>query len=84
MAKGWTPGGNVTARERTKSSVFSAEGKDKFPIFDAKSASSALKLIGKAPASEQAAIRAKAAKFGSKSKPPGWKKQNTAGDPKDS
>lgn len=68
MAKGWTPGGSVTAAERTKSSVFSSEGKDKFPIFDRHSAESALKLIGKAPAGEKAAIRAKAAKFGAGSK----------------
>lgn len=68
MASGWTKGGSVTASERTKSSVFSADGKDKFPIFDRHSAESALKLIGKAPASEQGKIRAKAAKFGAGSK----------------
>lgn len=66
MAKGWTPGGNVKSTERAASATYKQDGKGKFPIFDAHSAESALKLIGKAPKSEQVKIRAKARKFGAK------------------
>lgn len=65
-AKGWTPGGNVKATERAKSATYKQNGEGKFPIFDEHSAKSALKLIGKAPKSEQVKIRAKARKFGVK------------------
>ena len=63
-AKGWTPGGNVKATQRAKSATYTEGGQGKFPIFDKHSAESALKLIGKAPKSEQVKIRAKARKFG--------------------
>lgn len=65
-AKGWTAGGNVQADQRAKSATYTQGGEGKFPIFDEHSAKSALKLIGKAPKSEQVKIRAKARKFGVK------------------
>jgi hypothetical protein len=45
LAQGWTDGGNVTASTRKKKAVLS-EGR--FPIFDEKSAKSAIKLRGRA------------------------------------
>lgn len=55
--------GNVTATARKK---YATVGKSKFPIFDAKSATSAIKLRGHASPAEQKKIIAKAAKYAPK------------------
>ena len=55
-----TPKGNITQAAREK---YATVGKDKFPIFDKKSAEAAIDLRGHAPKADRAKIINKAAKF---------------------
>lgn len=61
-------GRKISTEERHKYATVRNDNRDRYPIFDAKSARSALKLINNAkpPLSEaqKAAIRRKAAKYG--------------------
>jgi len=63
MAKGWTKKGNVKASTRKRTATFKEGGRGKFPIFDRRSAMSAIKLRGHAPASKRAAILRRAARY---------------------
>lgn len=72
MAKGRTRKGNVRASTRHKTATIRKGGKDKYPIFDKKSAKSALKLINNAKppltAAEKAKVRRKANRYLKKKK----------------
>lgn len=65
----------ITQKVRAKHAVVRTGGKDKYPIFDAKSAASALRLIGMAKppltSSQEADVRSRAAKYLGKPKAPG-------------
>jgi len=61
--KYWTDSGNVKAKARKKHSTFKEDGKGKFPIFDKKSARSALRLRGRAPKSQRDDIIRRAKEF---------------------
>lgn len=58
----------IPAKKRKKTATVHTGGKDKYPIFDAHSARSALNLINSAKPeltpSQKSAVRAKAAKYG--------------------
>ena len=58
-----TPKGNITQAAREK---YATVGKDKFPIFDKKSAEAAIDLRGHAPKADRAKIINKAAKYAPK------------------
>ena len=58
-----TPKGNITQAAREK---YATVGKDKFPIFDKKSAEAAIDLRGHAPEADRAKIINKAAKYAPK------------------
>jgi hypothetical protein len=59
---------SVPADKRKKHAVVRSHGRDRYPIYSEKTARSALRLIGHAKppltASEKAAVRRKAAKYG--------------------
>lgn len=61
---------DVSEKLRKKTATVRVGGKDKFPIFDKKSAESAVKLEGNAKPpltkAQRAAVTAKARKFGAK------------------
>lgn len=59
----WTDSGNVKAKARKKHATYKQNGKGKFPIFDRKSAMSALRLRGHAPKSQRDDIIRRAAKY---------------------
>ena len=61
-------GRKISAEKRSKTATVHTGGKEKFPVFDAKSARSALKLLNNAKPpltdAQKAAVRRKAAKYG--------------------
>lgn len=61
--KKWTKNGNVKAKARKKHKTYKSEGEGKFPIFDKKSAKSALRLRGHAPKNKRSQIISRAAKY---------------------